>query len=148
MQQVPRVDWYSLKAQALEQGSSIFVITRCAAGYNFARQRPYDRWPLMQQAIEKFVQYLRYERNASPSTLENYRTDVEQFRDFLTPPGEATLPIDQVDHRIIREFVSTLHDRRLEKSSIARKLAALRTFFKFCMREKLAKQNPARLVST
>jgi integrase/recombinase XerC len=102
----------------------------------------------MQQAIEKFVQYLRYERNASPSTLENYRTDVEQFRDFLTPPGETTLPIGQVDHRIIREFVSTLHDRRLEKASIARKLAALRTFFKFCMREKLAKQNPARLVST
>ncbi len=94
------------------------------------------------------MQYLRYERNASPSTLENYRTDIEQFRDFLTPPGESTLPLDQVDHRIIREFVSTLHDRRLEKTSIARKLAALRTFFKFCMREKLAKQNPARLVST
>lgn len=102
----------------------------------------------MQHAIEKFVQYLRYERNASPSTLENYRIDVEQFRDFLTPPGEATLPINHVDHRIVREFVSSLHDRRLEKSSIARKLSALRAFFKFCMREHLAKQNPARLVST
>jgi integrase/recombinase XerC len=102
----------------------------------------------MQHAIDGFIQYLRYERNASPATLDNYRCDVEQFRDFLSPPGEPTLPLDQVDHRIVREFVSTLYDRRLEKTSIARKLAALRTFFKFCVRERFAKQNPARLVST
>ena len=102
----------------------------------------------MKEAIEKFVGYLRYERNASPSTLRDYRFDVEQFRDFLTPPGEATLPLDQVDHRVIREFVSWLWDRRLEKASVARKLAALRTFFKFCVRERYTKQNPARLVCT
>jgi len=102
----------------------------------------------MQQAIDKFMQYLRYERNASPATIENYQCDVEQFRDFLTPPGEPTMPLDHVDHRIVREFVGTLYDRKLEKTSVARKLAALRTFFKFCVREHLAKQNPARLVST
>jgi len=102
----------------------------------------------VKEAIEKFVGYLRYERNASPNTLRDYRFDVEQFRDFLTPPGEATLPLDQVDHRVIREFVSWLWDRRLEKASVARKLAALRTFFKFCVRERYTKQNPARLVCT
>ncbi|MFZ3200256.1 MAG: tyrosine recombinase [Candidatus Acidiferrales bacterium] len=102
----------------------------------------------MKEAIEKFVYYLRYERNASPSTLRDYRFDIEQFCEFLTPPGEPTLPLDKVDHRVIREFVSWLWDRRLEKASVARKLAVLRTFFKYCVREKYAKQNPARLVST
>ncbi len=102
----------------------------------------------MKEAIEKFVGYLRYERNASPNTIRDYRFNVEQFREFLTPPGEPTMPLDQVDHRVIREFVSWLWDRRLEKSSVARKLAALRTFFKYCVREKYTKQNPARLVCT
>jgi integrase/recombinase XerC len=98
--------------------------------------------------IEKFIGYLRYEKNASPRTIREYRRDISQFRDFLTPPGEKTLPLDQVDHKIIREFVSSMYDRNLERSSIARHLATLRTFFKFCMREGLASQNPARLVSS
>jgi integrase/recombinase XerC len=102
----------------------------------------------MKQAIEKFVQYLRYERNASPATISDYRFDIEQFCKFLTPPGEATMPLGEIDHRVIREFVSWLYDRRLAKASIARKLAALRTFFKYCVREQYTKSNPARLVST
>jgi integrase/recombinase XerC len=53
-----------------------------------------------------------------------------------------------VDHRLIREFLGYLHDQGLEKSSVARKLAALRSFFKFCVREGLLQQNPARLVAT
>ena len=79
---------------------------------------------------------MRYERNASPDTLRNYFCDLEQFRDFLTPPGESTLPLHKVDHRIIREYVGLLYERRLQKASVARKLAAMRTFFKFCVREK------------
>jgi integrase/recombinase XerC len=102
----------------------------------------------LQPTIEQFVAYLRYEKNASPYTLIKYRCDVEQFRDFLTPPGEKTLPLAQVDHQIIREFVSSLYDRKLEKASVARKLAALRTFFRFCVRERITHLNPAKLVST
>src|ERR1700730_2965217 len=102
----------------------------------------------MKQAIEQFVHYLRYERNVSPHTLREYRRDVEQFEEFLRPPGATPPPIDEIDHRIIREFVCSLYDRGLEKSSMARKLAALRTFFKYCVRERLAKQKPARLVAT
>jgi integrase/recombinase XerC len=102
----------------------------------------------MKQYIEKFIHYLRYERNASPATIREYRRDLEQFQTFLTPPGETTLPLGEVDHRIIREFVSWLYDRNLEKATVARKLAALRSFFRFCVRERFAKQNPARLVST
>jgi integrase/recombinase XerC len=102
----------------------------------------------MKQIIEKFIQYLRYERNASPDTIREYRRDVQQFEAFLTPPGEKTMQLAEVDHRIVREYVSSMYDRRLEKASVARRLAALRTFFKFCMREKFATQNPARLVAT
>lgn len=98
--------------------------------------------------LGQFLRYLEYARNVSPSTLSNYKKDIEQFLEYLTPPGENPLPLRQVDHRVIREFVSHLHDRRLMKSSIARKLAALRTFFKFCVRERMLPQNPAKLVAT
>ena len=102
----------------------------------------------MKQHIDGFIEYLRYERNASPNTIREYRRDVCQFMQFLTPPGEKTMPLAQVDHRVIREFVGWSYDQRLERSSVARKLAALRTFFKFCVREGVVKQNPARLIST
>jgi len=102
----------------------------------------------MKQYIKKFLDYLRYERNVSPATLVEYERDLTQFMIFLTPPGESTMPLGEVDHRIIREFISSLYDRKLEKATVARKLAAMRTFFKFCVREKFTSQNPARLVST
>ncbi|MGB0037009.1 MAG: tyrosine recombinase XerC [Candidatus Acidiferrales bacterium] len=102
----------------------------------------------MKQPIEKFINYLRYERNASPATIGDYRSDLEQFQKFLTPPGEKTLPLGEVDHRVIREFISWLYERRLQKASVARKLACLRTFFRFCVRERIVNQNPARLVGT
>jgi integrase/recombinase XerC len=102
----------------------------------------------MKKTVEQFVKYLLYERNASPATISSYRGDLALLEEFLTPPGEATMALDDVDHRIIREFVSWLYDRKQQKASVARKLAALRTFFKFCVRERITKQNPARLVST
>jgi integrase/recombinase XerC len=102
----------------------------------------------MKPVIDKFINYLRYERNSSPATIGDYHGDLNLFQEFLTPPGEKTMPLGEVDHRIIREFVAWLYDRKLQKPTVARKLAALRTFFKFCVREKFVKQNPARLVST
>jgi len=102
----------------------------------------------MQAAIEKYLRYLRYERNASPHTERNYQGDLQQFRDYLTPPGGSCVPLEKVTHRLIREFIGHLHDQQLERSSIARKLAALRSFFKFCVREGRLVQDPARLVAT
>jgi len=102
----------------------------------------------MKDAIEKYLHFLRYERNASPHTLRNYRMDLVQFYQYLTPPGSKGTALAQVDHRLIREFLGYLHDHHLQRSSIARKLAALRSFFKFCVREGMLQQNPARLVAT
>lgn len=102
----------------------------------------------MREAIEKFLRHLRDERNASPHTLRNYQSDLEQFLFYLSPPNTNPPALAKIDHRLIREYLAYLHDQRLEKSSVARKLAALRSFFKFCVREGLLRQNPAGPVAT
>jgi integrase/recombinase XerC len=102
----------------------------------------------MKAFIDKFLEYLRSVRNASPHTIVNYGKDLEQFQNFLTPPGTTTPAISKIKHQFIREYIGHLHEAGLEKSSIARKLAALRSFFKYCVREGALKDNPARLVPT
>jgi integrase/recombinase XerC len=102
----------------------------------------------MKSAVSQFLQYLRAVRNASPHTLRSYETDLSQFVTFLTPPGTETPALADVTHLMIREFVAHLHDLGMEKSSIARKLAAIRSFFKFAVREGMVLRNPARMVAT
>jgi len=102
----------------------------------------------MNQAIQKYLEYLRSVRNSSPHTVLNYGKDLEQFSAYLSPPGVTTPTLGEITHQIIREYVGHLHSQKLEKSSIARKLAALRSFFKYCVREGWLKENPARLVPT
>jgi integrase/recombinase XerC len=102
----------------------------------------------MKQAIEKFLQYLQSVKNSSPHTVLNYGKDLGQFVTYLSPPGVQPPGVSGVTHVIIREFVGHLHEQGLQKSSIARKLAALRSFFKYCVREGMLKENPARLVPT
>jgi integrase/recombinase XerC len=102
----------------------------------------------MKSAVGQFLNYLRSVRNASPHTIRSYENDLRQFIAFLTPPGIETPAIAEVTHLMIREFVAYLHDLNLEKSSIARKLAAIRSLFKFAVREGMVMRNPARLVAT
>jgi len=102
----------------------------------------------MKQSAEKYLQYLSSVKNSSPHTILNYGKDLSQFLEFLSPPGAQPPSLKEITHTIIREFVAHLHDQGLEKSSIARKLAALRSFFKYCVREGLLTENPARLVPT
>ena len=102
----------------------------------------------MKTAITKFLEYLQAVRNSSPHTISNYGNDLQQFLGYLSPPGLAPPALADIKHTTIREFVGHLHDHSLQKSSIARKLASLRSFFKYCLREGLLKENPARLVPT
>ncbi len=102
----------------------------------------------MIQAIEKYLGYLRSVKNSSPHTISNYGKDLAQFIAYLSPPGLKPPALVGVSHHVIREFVAHLHDQGLQKSSIARKLATLRSFFKYCVREGLLKESPARLVPT
>lgn len=107
----------------------------------------------MEQLIEQFLEHLRYERNVSTHTLRNYSSDLEQFLDFLAPAksdtGKRNPPeLTAIDHLTIREWIASLHSAQKKKASIARKLATLRTFFQFLVREGLLELNPAKLVST
>jgi integrase/recombinase XerC len=102
----------------------------------------------MDTSVKQFVNYLRSVRNSSPHTIRSYENDLAQFLKFLTPPGVALPPLQDVTHLMIREFLAQLHDQRLEKSTIARKLAAIRSFFKYAVREGLIVRNPARMVAS
>ncbi len=102
----------------------------------------------MKEAIRKYLEYLQSVKNSSPHTVLNYRKDLEQFLAYLSPPGVRPPALSGVTHSMIREFVAHLHEHGLAKSSVARKLAALRSFFKYCVREDQLKENPARLVPT
>jgi integrase/recombinase XerC len=102
----------------------------------------------MKEAIAKYLEYLQSVKNSSPHTVLNYRKDLEQFLAYLSPPGVRPPALSGVTHSMIREFVAHLHEHGLAKSSVARKLAALRSFFKYCVRDDQLKENPARLVPT
>ena len=102
----------------------------------------------MEAEVKQFLNYLHSVRNSSPHTIRSYENDLAQFLKFLTPPGTALPPLQDVTHLMIREYLAQLHDQQLEKSTIARKLAAIRSFFKYAVREGLIVRNPARMVAT
>lgn len=98
----------------------------------------------MQAAIGQFLRYLVVERGAAELTSKSYREDLTSLVDYLTQaygrepkPSEIT-PLD------LRGYVSALHEAGYAKTSIARRLASLRTFYKFAQREGLADSNPAK----
>jgi integrase/recombinase XerC len=103
----------------------------------------------MNELIERYVHYLQYERNASPHTIRNYRSDLLQFGDFLAQgetDGECAAA--SIDPLRVRGFLAFLFEKERKKTSIARKLAAVRAFFKFLCREQMILQNPAVHVAT
>lgn len=103
----------------------------------------------MDKLIAGFVRYLQYERNASPHTIRNYQSDLEQFHLFLSE-GDPNAPVnlDSIDALRIRGFLAHLFSNEKKKTSIARKLAAVRAFFKFLTRENILSANPSSTVST
>jgi integrase/recombinase XerC len=102
----------------------------------------------MQTAIDEYLRYLVAERNASPHTLRNYRSDLRQFLAYLAE-GDGGAPAPEgVDVLAVRGFLARLHGERLARASIARKLAALRAFFRFLCRRGRLRANPAELVQS
>jgi integrase/recombinase XerC len=102
--------------------------------------------------IEKYLDYLRYQRNASPHTLRNYASDLQQFLSHLTagPGGEERPAPDlaQIDNLTIREFLGALYQKKNRKSSVARKLATIRSFMKYLSRQEAIQVNYAKSVSS
>jgi integrase/recombinase XerC len=98
----------------------------------------------LRQQTEAFLEALR-NRAVSEHTLANYESDLRDFEAFLKLRQRT---FESIDHIFIRDFLSHLYERHLEKTSVARKLACLRTFFKFLVRDGRLKSNPAELISS
>jgi len=102
--------------------------------------------------IAKYLDYLRYQRNASMHTVRNYASDLQQFYSFLTtgPEGqERPAPdLDQIDNLTIREFLGALYQKSNRKASVARKLATVRSFMKFLLAQGAIRTNTAKMVAS
>lgn len=102
--------------------------------------------------ILKYLDHLRLQKNASPHTLRNYDSDLQQFLSYLThtPEGEPRPEpeLEQIDNLTIREFLGVLYQKGNRKASVARKLATLRSFMKFLSMQAAIQSNPAKNVSS
>jgi integrase/recombinase XerC len=105
----------------------------------------------MEKDIRAFVAFLKDERGASPDTIRAYRSDLRQFLAFASsrrPAGSAPITSSGVDPMLVRDYLYWLDRRQEQKSSMARKLAALRTFYRYLNRGKSRRTNPAAEVRT
>ena len=102
----------------------------------------------MHGTIDSFIHHLRVERNASPLTLKSYSEDLDSFLEFFSENGESVPSVDQVDIGTLRQYVSYLYECGYAKSTIARRLACLRSFFRYCRREGIIESNPAQALRT
>ena len=98
----------------------------------------------MTKAIEAFIQSLRA-RSASAHTIANYQRDLKRFHRFM---DSRKTDLKEIDHLFIRDFLNHLYKQSLTKSSVARILSCIRTFYKFLVQEKLVSENPAEAVSS
>lgn len=99
----------------------------------------------MDTLLEQFLTYLHVGRNASPYTIKNYRNDIGQFLDYCRAHGVGSL--EQVDRSLLRSYLAELDATGYVKASIARRVAELRSFGNFLVREDVLERNPFRLVS-
>lgn len=85
-------------------------------------------------------------RNASPMTVQSYASDLRDFLDYLTPPGEQPPDTATIDLLTLREYLAAQYDRGLQPVSIRRRIAAVRALFRFLNKEGMLAANPARLL--
>lgn len=105
------------------------------------RRRP-RRWrPLLDETLTKYQTYLKAQRGLSRFTVRNYIDDLRPFVAFLK---EHNLEVGQLDRNALRRYLATLMQSGYVKHSVARKMSALRTFYRYLIQEKLVTANPAR----
>jgi integrase/recombinase XerC len=103
--------------------------------------------PELAGEIGRFLDELR-RQNASVHTVRNYASDLDQFSAYFTLPEKPSPVVDDIDALAIREWLGHLYEERLTAVSMRRKLAAVRSLFKFLLREGVVTKNVARLVRT
>ncbi len=95
--------------------------------------------------LEGFIAYLKHEKNASPHTIASYQRDLLQLSEYLEA---KKLKLKDINNIALRGFLAVLYDKGEKKSTIGRKLAAIRSFFQFCVRKHWMDDNPAKVVAT
>lgn len=100
----------------------------------------------MRQHIENFLSYIKIQKNYSDLTVKAYSIDLGQFEEYLQ--NEKIDDISKIDKRIIRMYISYLSQSGMKKRSLSRKVATLKSFFKFTVREKIIEKNPMSLIKT
>lgn len=99
----------------------------------------------MRNEIGQFLAFLKHEKNASPHTIACYKRDLLQLAGYLE---ERKVVLRGIDNVILRGFMAKLQENKNKKSTVARKLAAIRSFFQFCIKKKWLEDNPAKIVAT
>lgn len=102
----------------------------------------------MDRAIDGFLRYLKIERNSSPLTVKSYAEDLASFHEYLHHRVGAIPPPNQITIPILRGYVAYLHECEYAKTTVARRLACLRSLFRYCVREELTTSNPAQALRT
>src|SRR5579884_913534 len=102
----------------------------------------------VQTRVEEFLAMLAHERNASPHTVRAYARELHGFADYAMKQFGARMSIAKVEHQHIRAYLGELYGLGLSKASVARALAAIRSWFKWLARQGLVEQSPAALVAT
>lgn len=104
--------------------------------------------PEMDLLVENFVRMLATERSCSEHTLRAYQRELKNFTGFVAQRVGCSAKPAQVEHTLIREYLGTLYANGLAKSSVARALASIRSWFRWLARHGYVELNPARLVAT
>jgi len=100
----------------------------------------------MQQIFNKYINYLEAEKRVSPYTVRNYATDLLGFFQFLGTRGIGSL--NEVDRHVVRDYLAHLMGLGLVKASIARKLSAIRSFYRYLLREEMVSTSPVAYTSS
>jgi integrase/recombinase XerC len=100
----------------------------------------------MQKVFTRYINYLEAERNASPYTVRNYTTDLLDFFNFLRTRGISSLK--EVENLTLRDYLAHLMKQGFVKASIARKLSAIRSFYRYLLREQMVSTSPVATTSS
>ncbi len=102
----------------------------------------------IKDAIKNFLEYLRKQRGYSEHTVAAYQHDLAQFIDFVESEVGKTAVKEILTKGILRTFIYSFHDHGFKSRTIARKVATLKSFSRYCVKNKIVKVNPAKMLST
>jgi integrase/recombinase XerC len=102
----------------------------------------------MESAIQAFLNFLKIERNASPLTIKSYADDLSHVCEFFTEQTGRVPHPSQVDITVLRSYVAWMHECGYARTTVARRLACLRSFFRYCNRQGICEDNPAKPLRT